>query len=189
MHQKYQNISALINKKELIIIYPIDRTEDNGIRSFSNRYGLIYDTIIDGGDFAIINKATIYEEELFSIVNKKISDKDTRWIMKNIIENDLSEDNEKKIYVLNTTLIIENGNNTYDIIKTYKQKSDILRLYFKLEELYKDNKITLEDIDYDTDEIRTILKKNLSTEIYDVLEKYLNENSYLKTIWSYYDDE
>ncbi len=59
-----------------------------------------------------------------------------------------------------------------------------------LEKILESQKIIdiLEDIDYDTDEIRTILKKNLSTEIYDVLEKYLNENSYLKTIWSYYDE-
>ena len=59
-----------------------------------------------------------------------------------------------------------------------------------LEKILESQKIIdiLEDIDYDTDEIRTILKKNLSTEIYGVLEKYLNENSYLKTIWSYYDE-
>ena len=59
-----------------------------------------------------------------------------------------------------------------------------------LEKILESQKIIdiLEDIDYDTDEIKTILKKNLSSEIYSVLEKYLNENSYLKTIWSYYDE-
>jgi len=59
-----------------------------------------------------------------------------------------------------------------------------------LEKILESQKIMdiLEDIDYDTDEIKTILSKNLSKEIYEVLEKYLNENSYLKTIWSYYDE-
>lgn len=59
-----------------------------------------------------------------------------------------------------------------------------------LEKILESQKIMdiLEDIDYDTDEIKTILNKNLSKEIYEVLEKYLNENSYLKTIWSYYDE-
>jgi arginine decarboxylase len=33
-----------------------------------------------------------------------------------------------------------------------------------------------------------ILNKNLAPEIYTELEKYLNQNSYLKTIWSYYDE-
>ncbi|MGE3299276.1 MAG: biosynthetic arginine decarboxylase [Arcobacter sp.] len=59
-----------------------------------------------------------------------------------------------------------------------------------LEKVLESQKIIdiLEDIDYDTDEIRKILSKNLSKDIYQVLEKYLNENSYLKTIWSYYDE-
>ncbi len=59
-----------------------------------------------------------------------------------------------------------------------------------LEKVLESQKIIdiLEDIDYDTDEIRKILSKHLSKDIYQVLEKYLNENSYLKTIWSYYDE-
>ena len=59
-----------------------------------------------------------------------------------------------------------------------------------LEKILESQKLIdiLEDIDYDTNEIKSILSKNLSKEIYEVLEKYLNENSYLKTIWSYYDE-
>lgn len=58
-----------------------------------------------------------------------------------------------------------------------------------LEKILESQKIIdiLEDIDYDTDEIKAILSKNLSENIYKDLEKYLNENSYLKTIWSYYE--
>jgi arginine decarboxylase len=60
----------------------------------------------------------------------------------------------------------------------------------QLEKILESQKIIdiLEDIDYDTDEIQTILNKNLSPEIYKELKKYLNQNSYLKTIWSYYDE-
>ena len=47
----------------------------------------------------------------------------------------------------------------------------------------------LDDIDYDTQEIQTILSRNLPSETYETLKKYLDDNSYLKTIWSYYDDE
>ncbi len=43
----------------------------------------------------------------------------------------------------------------------------------------------LEDIDYDTQDIKKKLKENLDTNTFTILEKYLNENSYLKTIWSY----
>ncbi|MCG3682760.1 biosynthetic arginine decarboxylase [Aliarcobacter butzleri] len=59
-----------------------------------------------------------------------------------------------------------------------------------LEKILESQKIIdiLEDIDYDTDEIKAILNKNLAPEIYTELEKYLNQNSYLKTIWSYYDE-
>jgi len=59
-----------------------------------------------------------------------------------------------------------------------------------LEKILESQKIIdiLEDIDYDTNEIRAILSKNLTKENYTILEKYLNENSYLKTIWSYYDE-
>ncbi|MCG3704924.1 biosynthetic arginine decarboxylase [Aliarcobacter butzleri] len=59
-----------------------------------------------------------------------------------------------------------------------------------LEKILESQKIIdiLEDIDYDTDEIKMILNKNLAPEIYTELEKYLNQNSYLKTIWSYYDE-
>ncbi|MCT7909162.1 biosynthetic arginine decarboxylase [Arcobacter lacus] len=60
----------------------------------------------------------------------------------------------------------------------------------QLEKILESQKIIdiLEDIDYDTDEIKMILNKNLAPEIYTELEKYLNQNSYLKTIWSYYDE-
>ncbi|MCG3655175.1 biosynthetic arginine decarboxylase [Aliarcobacter butzleri] len=59
-----------------------------------------------------------------------------------------------------------------------------------LEKILESQKIIdiLEDIDYDTDEIKAILNKNLAPKIYSELEKYLNQNSYLKTIWSYYDE-
>ncbi|MCT7549510.1 biosynthetic arginine decarboxylase [Aliarcobacter butzleri] len=59
-----------------------------------------------------------------------------------------------------------------------------------LEKILESQKIIdiLEDIDYDTDEIKAILNKNLAPKIYTELEKYLNQNSYLKTIWSYYDE-
>lgn len=60
----------------------------------------------------------------------------------------------------------------------------------QLEKILESQKIIdiLEDIDYDTDEIKLILNKNLAPEIYIELKKYLNQNSYLKTIWSYYDE-
>jgi len=64
--------------------------------------------------------------------------------------------------------------------------------------VFKDNEVILEkilesqtiidildDIDYDTREIKDKLKENLDTNTYKILKKYLNENSYLKTIWSY----
>lgn len=59
-----------------------------------------------------------------------------------------------------------------------------------LEKILESQKIIdiLEDIDYDTDEIKAILNKNLAPKIYTELERYLNQNSYLKTIWSYYDE-
>ncbi len=58
-----------------------------------------------------------------------------------------------------------------------------------LEKILESQKIIdiLEDIDYDTEEMKAILSKNLSEDIYNILDKYLNENSYLKTIWSYYE--
>lgn len=46
----------------------------------------------------------------------------------------------------------------------------------------------LEDIDYDTQDIKEKLKENLDDNTFKILEKYLNENSYLKTIWSYNDE-
>ncbi len=45
----------------------------------------------------------------------------------------------------------------------------------------------LEDIDYNTSDIKNRLKENLDINTYKILEKYLNENNYLKTIWSYND--
>ncbi len=56
----------------------------------------------------------------------------------------------------------------------------------KLEKILESQKIIdiLEDIDYDTKEIKNILKKNLDNNTYKILKKYLNENSYLKTAWS-----
>ena len=66
--------------------------------------------------------------------------------------------------------------------------------------IFKDNQIILdkiiesqtiidilEDIDYDTSDIKIKLKENLDINTYKILEKYLNENNYLKTIWSYND--
>lgn len=56
----------------------------------------------------------------------------------------------------------------------------------KLEKIIESQKIIdiLEDIDYDTKEIKNILKMNLDDTTYRILKKYLNENSYLKTAWS-----
>lgn len=58
-----------------------------------------------------------------------------------------------------------------------------------LEKILESQKIIdiLEDIDYNTDDIRGILRKNLDDRNYKDIEKYLNENSYLKTIWSYHE--
>ena len=58
-----------------------------------------------------------------------------------------------------------------------------------LEKILESQKIIdiLEDIDYDTEDIRSILRKNLNDHNYKDIEKYLNENSYLKTIWSYHE--
>ena len=60
-----------------------------------------------------------------------------------------------------------------------------------LEKLLESQKVIdiLDDIDYDTQEMQTILSRNLPSETYEILKKYLDDNSYLKTIWSYYDDE
>ncbi|AXH15310.1 biosynthetic arginine decarboxylase [Malaciobacter mytili] len=57
----------------------------------------------------------------------------------------------------------------------------------KLEQIIESQKIIdiLEDIDYDTNEIKSILNSKLDDkETYEILEKYLNDNSYLKTTWS-----
>ena len=56
----------------------------------------------------------------------------------------------------------------------------------KLEKILETQTIIdiLEDIDYDTNEIKNILKNNLDDKTYNILQKYLNENSYLKTSWS-----
>ncbi|RXK01081.1 arginine decarboxylase [Arcobacter sp. CECT 8986] len=56
----------------------------------------------------------------------------------------------------------------------------------KLEQIIESQKIIdiLDDIDYDTNEIKTILNSQLDDDIYEILEKYLNDNSYLKTTWS-----
>lgn len=56
----------------------------------------------------------------------------------------------------------------------------------KLEKILESQKIIdiLEDIDYDTKQIKDILKQNLDSKTYEILKKYLNENSYLKTTWS-----
>ena len=59
-----------------------------------------------------------------------------------------------------------------------------------LEKILESQKIEdiLEDIDYDPNEIKNILKSNLPENLYKDLTIYLNQNSYLKTIWSYYDE-
>ena len=58
-----------------------------------------------------------------------------------------------------------------------------------LEKILESQKIIdiLEDIDYDTEDIRSILRKNLNDHNFKDIEKYLDENSYLKTIWSYHE--
>ena len=56
----------------------------------------------------------------------------------------------------------------------------------KLENILESQKIIdiLEDIDYDTDEIIDVFRKNLDDKTYKIIRKYLNDNSYLKTTWS-----
>ncbi len=56
----------------------------------------------------------------------------------------------------------------------------------KCEKILESQKIIdiLEDIDYDTIKIKNILKNQLDDTHYNILEKYLNENSYLKTTGS-----
>lgn len=56
----------------------------------------------------------------------------------------------------------------------------------KLEKILETQKIVdiLEDIDYDTKEIKSILKKGLDKNTYSILKSYLDQNSYLKTAWS-----
>jgi len=55
---------------------------------------------------------------------------------------------------------------------------------FRLEKIQESQKILdiLEDIDYDTDEIKDIFKNKLDKKNYELLKKYLYDNSYLKTI-------
>jgi len=59
-----------------------------------------------------------------------------------------------------------------------------------LEHILESQKIldVLDDIDYNTQEMQTILSKNLPLESFEILKKYLQDNSYLKTFWSYYDE-
>jgi len=56
----------------------------------------------------------------------------------------------------------------------------------KLENILESQKIIdiLEDIDYDTKQMKEVLKKNLDNNTYKILKKYLHDNSYLKTTWS-----
>ena len=56
----------------------------------------------------------------------------------------------------------------------------------KCEKILESQKIIdiLEDIDYDTIKIKNILKNKLDDTQYSILQKYLNENSYLKTTGS-----
>ena len=55
---------------------------------------------------------------------------------------------------------------------------------YVLEKIQESQKILdiLDDIDYDTQEIKNIFKNKLDNENYKLLEKYLYDNSYLKTI-------
>lgn len=56
----------------------------------------------------------------------------------------------------------------------------------KCEKILESQKIIdiLEDIDYDTKEIKNILNQHLDKESYSIMEKYIYDNSYLKTTWS-----
>ncbi len=56
----------------------------------------------------------------------------------------------------------------------------------KCEKILESQKIIdiLEDIDYDTNEIKDILKNKLDDNTYKILNRYLHDNSYLKTTWS-----
>ncbi|MGM0519069.1 MAG: biosynthetic arginine decarboxylase [Campylobacterota bacterium] len=57
---------------------------------------------------------------------------------------------------------------------------------FHTEKIQESQKIIniLEDIDYDVKNMKKILKTNLDKNSFKILEKYLNQNSYLKTTWS-----
>lgn len=56
----------------------------------------------------------------------------------------------------------------------------------KLEKICESQKIIdiLDDIDYDTNEIMSILKEKVNEHDFKTLEQYLNDNNYLKTTWS-----
>jgi arginine decarboxylase len=56
----------------------------------------------------------------------------------------------------------------------------------QLEKICESQKIIdiLEDIDFDTQEIKQILSQRVNKEIYAILDNYLNDNNYLKTTWS-----
>lgn len=56
----------------------------------------------------------------------------------------------------------------------------------KLEKICESQKIIdiLDDIDYDTVEILSILKEKVDATNFTILERYLNDNNYLKTTWS-----
>lgn len=56
----------------------------------------------------------------------------------------------------------------------------------KMEKICESQKIIdiLDDIDYDTNEIMSILKEKVNEHDFKTLEQYLNDNNYLKTTWS-----
>ena len=56
----------------------------------------------------------------------------------------------------------------------------------KFKQIIKSQSISdiLDDIDYNTFEIKNIFKNSLDEDTYNIVQSYINENSYLKTTWS-----
>ncbi len=56
----------------------------------------------------------------------------------------------------------------------------------KFKQIIKSQSISdiLDDIDYNTYEIKNIFKNSLDEDTYNIVQSYINENSYLKTTWS-----
>ncbi len=116
-------------------------------------------------------------------------------------DGEIAFDDKKPLYLHNVDLTTEEYYLGFFHVGAYQ---DILGMRHNLfshpteiNVVFKDNEVKLEkilesqtiidileDIDYDTNEIKNILQNSLDNSTYKILEKYLNENSYLKTAWS-----